>query len=123
MTHVGTPGQATPTGTTPHIGAHGRFEGKTPQRLLASIPRRRPRLLKEVAARQTSHLRELSPEVRVRGQAVDHLGAPALAPLAFENLAPDLPAEPDEPAKDRGRGAGPRGRDPGLDLGGELGVV
>ena len=36
----------TPTGTEPYIGAHGYYEGKTPQQLLASFPWSHLQLLK-----------------------------------------------------------------------------
>ncbi len=36
----------TPTGTNPYTGAHGWFEDKTPQQLLASFPWSRLELLK-----------------------------------------------------------------------------
>src|ERR1022692_2119328 len=75
----------------------------------------------EVGTREAGHLWEVATEIR--GQSVDDLGAPALAPLAVENLVPNLPVELDQLAVDGEYGTSACGCDPRLDLGEELWIV
>ena len=63
----------------------------------------------QVRIRQTSHLRELGPQVA--REPVDDLAAPPIALLTREDLLADTPIEPDQLLVDGERGTGARSAD------------
>ena len=75
----------------------------------------------EVSRREPFHFRKLSPQVR--RQAINHLGAPALARLAGEDVSPNRPVELHELAIDRDHGREARRSDPRLQIRKQDGVV
>ena len=90
-------------------------------KFLLLVGGREPPHVLEVARGEPGSLWKRVP--KVRGEAVDDLGTPAVLLLPSQDLLPDLPVEEDDLSVDGGSGGDPSPRNPALEIRKELSVA